>query len=166
MDKKPVLIAFVVTWVVAALPAVALAEKADLVRVKKAEGKLYLLKSGTAFAEFPIVLGGQPQGPKQREGDERTPEGRYVLDYKKADSAFFKALHISYPNAQDVAHAKQGGYSPGGAVMIHGQKNGFGWASPIAQLVNWTNGCIALTNDDMQAVWDAVDAGTPIEIDP
>lgn len=147
-------------------PVAALAEKADLVLVKKAEAKLYLLKGGAVFAEFPVVFGGQPQGHKQQEGDRRTPEGRYILDYKKEDSAFFKAIHISYPNAEDIARAAQRGVSPGGAIMIHGQKNGFDWLSPVAQHVNWTDGCIALTNRDMQAVWEAVDAGTPIEIEP
>lgn len=166
MPRKATAIAVLVATIVAAIPAAALAEKADLVRVKKSEAKLYLLRAGTSFAEFPVVFGGQPEGHKQQEGDERTPEGRYVLDYKKADSAFFKAVHISYPNAQDTAAAKQRGVTPGGAVMIHGQKNGLGWLSPVAQLVNWTNGCIALTNKDMQAVWEAVDAGTPIEIEP
>lgn len=147
-------------------PFAAAVEKADLVRVDKSEARLHLLRGGVPFATFHVVFGANPQGHKQQEGDERTPEGRYVLDYKKEDSAFFKAIHISYPNAKDTALAKQRGVSPGGAVMIHGQKNGLGWLAPLAQLVNWTNGCIALTNKDMQVVWDAVDAGTPIEIEP
>ena len=158
------------TWLVVAalfiMSSTAFAEKADLVRVNKSEAKLYLVKAGTAFAIFPVVFGGQPAGHKQQEGDERTPEGRYVLDYKKENSAFFKAIHVSYPNAADTRHAEQLGVSPGGAIMIHGQKNGLGWLSPIAQLVNWTDGCIALTNRDMQVVWESVDAGTPIEIEP
>lgn len=166
MLRKSTAVALLAAALVAACPAVSLAEKADLVRVNKSEGKLYLLKSGKTFAGFPVVFGAQPKGHKQQEGDERTPEGRYVLDYKKADSGYFKAIHISYPNAQDVARAKQRGISPGGAVMIHGQKNGLGWLSPVAQLVNWTNGCIALSNKDMQVVWEAVDAGTPIEVEP
>lgn len=166
MSRKSTAAALFFAAVLAASPAAAVAEKADLVRVKKSEAKLYLLKADVTFAEFPVVFGAQPKGHKQQEGDERTPEGRYVLDYKKADSAFFKAIHISYPNAQDIARAKQQGVSPGGAIMIHGQKNGLGWLSPVAQLVNWTNGCIALTNRDMQAVWESVDAGTPIEVEP
>lgn len=166
MPRTSTAAALLLAAVVAASPAVAVAEKADLVRVKKSEAKLYLLKAGAPLAEFPVVFGAQPKGHKQQEGDERTPEGRYVLDYKKADSAFFKAIHISYPNAQDIARAKDQGVNPGGAIMIHGQKNGLGWLSPVTQFVNWTNGCIALTNTDMQAVWEAVDAGTPIEIEP
>lgn len=166
MPRKSTAAVLLFAAVVAASPAAAVTEKADLVRVKKSEAKLYLLKAGVPFAEFPVVFGAQPKGHKQREGDERTPEGQYLLDYKKADSAFFKAIHISYPNEQDIARAKQQGVSPGGAIMIHGQKNGLGWLSPVAQLVNWTNGCIALANRDMQAVWESVDAGTPIEVEP
>lgn len=141
-------------------------EKADLVVVKKSEQRLFLYGNGKPFADFHVAFGANPEGHKQQEGDERTPEGSYVLDHKKEDSAFFKAIHISYPNAADIAQAKGRGVNPGGAIMIHGQKNGFGLLSPIAQLFNWTDGCIALTNKDMQTVWEAVDAGTPIEIEP
>lgn len=151
---------------ISCLSSAAAVEKADLVRVKKSESKLYLVRAGVPYATFHVVFGKNPQGHKQQEGDERTPEGRYVLDYKKDDSAFYKSIHISYPNAKDIAQAQQRGVSPGGAVMIHGQKNGLGWLAPVAQLVNWTDGCIALTNEEMQAVWEAVDAGTPIEIEP
>lgn len=141
-------------------------EKADLVVVMKSSNTLNLYKNQRLIQAFPVVFGASPIGHKQQEGDERTPEGRYTLDFKKADSAFYKAIHISYPNAQDVESAKKRGVSPGGAVMIHGQKNHFGWASFITQKFNWTNGCIALTNEDMEQVWQAVDAGTPIEIRP
>jgi len=144
----------------------ALAQQADQVRVTKSAQTLELLDAGVVFATYPVVFGANPQGHKQQEGDERTPEGHYLLDAKKADSAFFKAIHISYPNAQDVASATQRGVDPGGAIMIHGQKNGFGWLAPVTQHFNWTDGCIALRNEDMQAVWDAVAAGTPIEIRP
>src|SRR5690606_20762564 len=96
-----------------------------------------------------IALGGNPVGHKQQEGDQRTPEGRYVLDYRKPDSAYFRALHVSYPNAADAAAAKARGVSPGGLIMIHGQRNGFGWAAAATQRVDWTDGCIALSNEDM-----------------
>jgi murein L,D-transpeptidase YafK len=103
-------------------------------------------------------------GHKQQEGDERTPEGKYLLDYKKDDSAFYKAIHISYPNQNDIENAKKRGVSPGGLIMIHGQRNGLGWLSFASQFFNWTNGCIAVTNSEMEEIWLAVDAGTPIEI--
>lgn len=140
--------------------------KADLVVVKKSESRLYLQHDGKSFASFKVAFGGEPEGHKEREGDERTPEGRYVLDSKNANSAFYKAIHVSYPNARDVANAKAKGVQPGGLIMIHGQKNGWGWAAPVAQLFDWTDGCIALKNKDMDVVWGAVDEGTPIEIDP
>lgn len=142
------------------------AEKADLVVVSKAESRLYLQHAGKRFASFKVVFGANPHGHKQQEGDERTPEGKYVLDWKNPNSGYYKAIHISYPSAQDRASAKARGVHSGGQVMIHGQRNGLGWLAPIAQLFNWTNGCIALSNDDMETVWKAVDAGTPIEINP
>ena len=142
------------------------AEKADSVVVVKSEKKLYLYKAEHVLASYSVVFGANPTGHKQQQGDERTPEGRYTLDFKKSDSAYHRAIRISYPNAQDIENAKKRGVDPGGSVMIHGQKNGFSWASFLAQRFNWTNGCIALANADMDAVWEAVEAGTPIEIKP
>ena len=98
----------------------------DLVRVIKSERKLMLIADGKVIHEFKVALGGNPKGHKQQEGDKRTPEGRYMLDYKKADRAFYRAIHVSYPNSGDVASAKKRGVSPGGLIMIHGQQNGFG----------------------------------------
>lgn len=115
---------------------------------------------------YKIVLGGNPVGHKQQEGDQRTPEGNYILDYKKSDSSFYKAIHVSYPNVKDKKHAKQLGVNPGGFIMIHGQKNGFGWISSLAQQFDWTDGCIAVKNYEMDKIWDAVDVGTPIQINP
>src|ERR1043165_4275788 len=102
-------------------------QKADLVQVKKSEAKLYLLSKGLVLASFKVTFGANPKGHKEQEGDERTPEGSYVLDHKKSDSAFYKAIHISYPNAADQARATHTGVSAGGAIMIHGQKNGLAW---------------------------------------
>ncbi len=140
--------------------------KVDLVRVDKSEARLYLIGADTVVADFPVAFGANPEGHKQQEGDERTPEGQYVLNYKKADSAFYRAIHISYPNDEDQQRAAKRGVSPGGQIMIHGQRNGFGWLSSITQLLNWTDGCIALTNDNMDSVWSAVEVGTPILIEP
>ncbi|MET0987855.1 MAG: L,D-transpeptidase family protein [Steroidobacteraceae bacterium] len=140
------------------------AQKADLVVVKKSESRLYLKRGGQTLESFRVAFGASPKGHKEREGDERTPEGRYVLDSKNAQSAFYKSIHISYPNVQDLAKAKSKGVPPGGLIMIHGQKNGLAWLAPVSQLFNWTDGCIALKNKDMDVVWSAVDAGTPIEI--
>lgn len=137
-----------------------------LVRVLKNDHKLQLLAGDKLVREFHVAFGANPQGHKMQEGDEKTPEGSYTLDYKKPDSAFYKAIHISYPNPKDIASAKARGVKPGGQVMIHGQKNGLGWLSFISQHFNWTNGCVALSNSDMDVVWGLVKEGTPIEILP
>ena len=138
----------------------------DLVLVDKSEKKIYLLSEGKQLKEYDVVFGENPKGHKQQEGDERTPEGRYILDYKKADSSFYKAIHISYPNEEDKARARKIGVDPGGLIMIHGQKNGFGWLSWLMQWFNWTDGCIAVTNAEMDEIWQLVEVGTPIEIRP
>jgi len=141
-------------------------QKADLVVVDKSKSRLYLEHAGKIIKSYHIALGRHPKGHKQQEGDGRTPEGHYVLDAKKADSAFYKAIHISYPNEFDLSSAAQRGVSPGGAVMIHGQKNGYGQLARVTQRSNWTNGCIAVTDQEMDEIWAAVDSGTPIEIRP
>jgi murein L,D-transpeptidase YafK len=149
------------------IPSYALTiDKADLVVVKKSESLLYLKKNGKTLKKYKVSFGANPKGHKVKEGEERTPEGRYHLDYKKADSSFYKAIHISYPNEQDIKRARDLGVDPGGLIMVHGQKNGFGWLSFITQLFNWTDGCIALTNEDMDEVWESVDMGIPIDIKP
>jgi murein L,D-transpeptidase YafK len=137
---------------------------ADLVRVFKSERKLQILSSGIVLYEFQIALGSNPKGQKIQEGDGRTPEGTYILDYKKPDSAFYKAIHISYPDVNDIASAKARGVNPGGQIMIHGQKNGLGWLSFISQRFDWTNGCVALSNADMEILWSIVKQGTKVEI--
>ena len=127
---------------------------------------MYLLSKGTTIKEYDVVFGANPKGHKRKQGDERTPEGKYRLDYKKADSAFHKAIHVSYPNKSDIEKAEAAGVDPGGDIMVHGQKNGFGWFSWITQWFNWTDGCIAVTNSEMDEIWDLVEVGTPIEIRP
>ncbi|HNN27561.1 MAG TPA: L,D-transpeptidase family protein [Agitococcus sp.] len=138
----------------------------DLVKVVKSQRQMWLLEQGKIIKQYTIALGANPVGHKQQEGDERTPEGRYILDYRNPNSGYFKSLHVSYPNKQDLANAKAKGVDAGGMIMIHGQRNGFGWAAKLTQLKDWTNGCIALNNQDMQEVWDLVKIGTPIEILP
>jgi murein L,D-transpeptidase YafK len=141
-------------------------ETADLVRVFKSERKIQLIAKGQVIREFPIALGGKPVGHKRQSGDQHTPEGEYILDYKKSDSAFHKAIHISYPNPTDIENARKAGILPGGQIMIHGQKNGFGWLAFLTQRFDWTNGCVALSNKDMDEVWNLVDVKTPIELLP
>ncbi|ABK49613.1 conserved hypothetical protein [Shewanella sp. ANA-3] len=136
----------------------------DLVKVDKSESKMYLLDGEQVIKEYHVAFGANPKGHKQKEGDEKTPEGSYTLDYKKEDSSFYRAMHINYPNAQDEANAKKLGVSPGGFIMVHGQRNKLGWLSFITQRFNWTNGCIALTNSEMDEFMELVNVGTKIEI--
>ena len=141
-------------------------QAADMVLVEKSKSRLYLMRQGEAFASFHVAFGSNPKGHKQEQGDGKTPEGRYMLNYKNAGSAFYKSIHISYPSAKDRQDALKRGVDPGGDIMIHGQKNGYGRLSFLVQRFNWTNGCIALSDRDMDLVWDAVKPGTPIEIRP
>ena len=141
-------------------------QRADFVLVVKSESRLYLLSDGKELASFKVAFGANPEGHKQEQGDERTPEGRYILDHKNPNSKYYKSIHISYPNPQDRESARKRGVDPGGDIMIHGQRNGYEGLSTFAQLFNWTDGCIAVTNPEMDIVWDAVRTGTPIEIRP
>ncbi|QSX31590.1 L,D-transpeptidase family protein [Shewanella cyperi] len=139
--------------------------KVDLVKVDKSERKMVLLSGGQPVKTYRIALGANPQGHKQQEGDERTPEGLYRLDYKKEDSRFYRAMHISYPNAVDKISAKARGVESGGFIMVHGQRNWLGWLAPISQRFDWTDGCIALTNAEMDEFMALVDVGTEIQIE-
>jgi len=115
---------------------------------------------------YKIALGGEPVGPKERQGDHKTPEGVYVLDRRNAKSKFYRSIHVSYPDAKDRAHAANVGADPGGDIMVHGLPNGFGWLGSAHRAKDWTDGCIAVTNDEMDEIWHAVDEGTRIEIKP
>lgn len=139
---------------------------ADSVLVKKTERKLYLMRNGLPYRSYSIALGGNPKGRKQQEGDQRTPEGRYLLDWRNAKSAYHRSLHISYPGSKDRIQAAAKATLPGGMIMIHGQPNGLGWLSPLLQLWNWTDGCIAVSNAEMEEIWRAAGDGTPILIEP
>ncbi|WP_308642618.1 L,D-transpeptidase family protein [Mesorhizobium sp. GbtcB19] len=139
-------------------------QKVDLVRVEKSQRQLQLIGAGKVLRSYDIALGGDPVGQKHREGDQRTPEGRYVLDWRNPNSVAHKSIHISYPNADDLASARSRGVDPGGFIMIHGQPNGFGWVGRLLQMVDWTDGCIAVTDSDMDEIWTMVADGTPIEI--
>lgn len=139
--------------------------KIDLVKVDKSARKMYLIKEGEIVKSFKIALGANPQGYKQQEGDEKTPEGTYVLDYKNEKSSFYRSMHISYPNAVDIENAKKAGVNPGGQIMVHGQKNGFSGLSFLSQNFDWTNGCIAITNAEMDEFMSLVDVNTKISIE-
>lgn len=137
----------------------------DFVLVKKSEHRLFLIKNGRVLRHYDISLGRNPTGHKEREGDKRTPEGHYLLDYKLADSAFYKAIHISYPNGKDLENARKNNVEPGGKIMIHGQPNGNGHLAKVTQQYDWTSGCIAVTNKDMDELWQLIEENTPITIE-
>jgi murein L,D-transpeptidase YafK len=138
----------------------------DHVVVLKKERTLELLSRGKVVKVYKVALGGDPVGPKIRQGDHKTPEGVYVLDFRNAHSQFYKSIHISYPSPHDRAIARQKGVSPGGDVFVHGLPNGFGAIGSAHRLKDWTDGCIAVTNEEMDEIWWAVPGGTQIEIRP
>lgn len=135
---------------------------ADLVVVDKSDGTLTLFAKGKIIRAYAgLQFGDQPVGHKQFEGDERTPEGRYTIDYGNPHSAYHLSLHISYPNAADTQFAKAQGRSPGGLVFLHGQPN----ALPFGRAPgNWTDGCIALSNAEIEQLWMTIPDRTPIQI--
>lgn len=143
------------------LPASAMADK---VLVLKGERKLLLIRGDEVLKTYRVSLGGNPVGPKIREGDSKTPEGEYVLDRHNAKSEYHKSIHISYPNPEDLARARKLGVPPGGDLFIHGQPNDL--KGPSHEPGDWTDGCIAVTNAEMDEIWRAVADGTPIEIKP
>ena len=139
----------------------------DFVLVRKKERRLYLYANNQVVKSYPVALGKEPIGQKVKEGDSRTPEGLYTLDWRNPDSKFYKSIHISYPSAAQVQSAQQAGIDPGGEIMIHGQASN--WAERIRLTFtdkDWTEGCIALENLDMLEIWNMVDDSTPIKIEP
>lgn len=138
------------------------AARASFILVDKSDRTLTLYDGGTVLKAYTgLQFGDAPSGHKQFEGDERTPEGRYIIDTRNPNSAYHLSLRISYPNPQDRAYAASLGRSPGGDIFLHGQPN----ALPDGRLPgDWTDGCIALSNDEIEELWRAVADGTPIEI--
>jgi murein L,D-transpeptidase YafK len=143
-----------------------LAGTADRVVVEKAQRRLTLYRDGSALRSYRVALGFQPVEAKTREGDGRTPEGLYRIDRRKPDSGYHLALHLSYPDAADRARAAAQGVPPGGDIMIHGLRNGLGWIGPLHRLKDWTHGCIALTDAEVDEIAAAVPDGTVVEIRP
>ncbi len=141
--------------------------KADMVVVFKQKHELVLLRGDRVLDVFPIALGRYAEkGPKRYQGDKRTPEGRYTLDAKLDTSSFYRAIRISYPNAHDRARARAMGVDPGGKIEIHGLPNGVTAHYIGHPEIDWTDGCIAVTDRQMDRIWSRVEIGTPIEIYP
>ena len=169
--RQPRAVPIVAALLLVALPASVFATSdelraADQVLVVKSEHRLYLIKDGQPYRSYKVALGLNPIGHKEREGDFRTPEGRYLLDARNASSDFFLSIHLSYPSAEDAERARRHHWAPGGSIMIHGLPNVPKRPVDYYRSADWTDGCIALNNDDMLEVWLLTRANTPIEIRP
>lgn len=138
----------------------------DRILIEKKERRLMLLSKGEVIKTYRIALGGNPVGPKERTGDNKTPEGTYVIDARNKDSRYHMSLHISYPNERDKKRARELGVSPGGNIMIHGIKNGLSWVGDRHTEVDWTKGCIAVTDEEIEEIEKVVPNGTIVEIRP
>ncbi len=139
---------------------------ADRVLVKKAQRKLYLYRGAQLLSSYSVKLGLNPSGPKEREHDFRTPEGRYVLARRNTRSDYFLAIQVSYPNNQDEKNARRHGWQPGGSIMIHGLPNVPKHPALYYETTDWTDGCIAVSNSDMVDIWMRTQDNIPIDIDP
>ena len=142
------------------------APRVNQVLVRKEERRLFLMSGDEVIRSYRISLGGNPYGHKLYEGDQRTPEGSYTLDWRNSESDFYKSIHISYPNEQDRSQAAAWGQDPGGSIMIHGLPNGAEDMAFAYLGLDWTEGCIAVANHEMDEIWQLVSDGTPIHILP
>lgn len=141
--------------------------QADRIVVYKKKRELLLMRDGRVIRRYWVSLGFGPKGHKKQEGDGKTPEGVYTIDKRKPRSKFYKALHINYPNDEDKAQAKERGVSAGGELYIHGLGSStVAWMGAAHVLTDWTAGCIALTDREMDELWTLVPDGTPIDIRP
>lgn len=140
--------------------------QADRIVIVKSERTMTLLRQGQILKTYKVALGGQPVGAKMRRGDNKTPEGLYTIDSRNPGSHYHLALHISYPNAADRERARKEHMDPGGAIMIHGLPKGYGWIGARHRLADWTLGCVAVTDEEIDEIWAIVPLGTVVEIKP
>jgi murein L,D-transpeptidase YafK len=139
---------------------------ADRIVIIKSTRTMNLLSRGKVLKSYKVALSSHSVGPKERFGDHRTPEGIYSVDWKNPKSQFHLALHISYPNAADREKARKLGVDPGGEIEIHGLGAKFGWIGARHRETDWTEGCIAVTNEEIDEIWKLVPVGIPVEIRP
>ena len=147
-------------------PLIDKAQRADLIVLEKAKHQLTLYRDHQVIKSYTVALGHDPVGPKSKEGDGKTPEGDYSIDSKNGRSRFHLALHISYPSEADRQAAIKQGVSPGSDIMIHGVMNGLGYLGSIHKKFDWTNGCVAVSNGEIEEIWQYVEVGTPIKMLP
>lgn len=140
--------------------------RADRIVVLKGERRLNLMRDGDILKSYWIALGSSPVGHKNERGDGRTPEGVYLIEGRTTDSLYYRAMKISYPNEADRERARQLGVDPGGNILIHAVPEGFEPTEAGARMIDWTNGCIAVTNADMDEIWAHAPDGIPVEIRP
>lgn len=140
--------------------------QADRIVIVKSTRTMTLLRGDRIIKTYKVALGSVPVGAKHVEGDHKTPEGSYTIDLKNAHSRFHRALHVSYPSAADRERARQLGAPPGGAIMIHGLPGGFAYLGALHRQTDWTDGCIAVTNAEIEEIWQLVPVGTRVEIRP
>lgn len=163
----PLLVALVLipvlSWVDTAF---AYPAKADKVVVIKSKRIMMLLRDGEIMKVYRVALGRKPEGHKMKAGDNRTPEGVYLLESRNRESNYHLSLRISYPNEQDLRNAQQNNVPPGGDIMIHGLSPKLTALGKFHRYHDWTNGCIAVTNAEIEEIWKLVPDGTPIEIKP
>lgn len=138
--------------------------ESDSIVVFKADRKMLLYYKGKILKSYSISLGDSPLGHKEKEGDEKTPEGLYIISGRNPNSKYHLSLRISYPNEHDKLNAEKNGYPPGGDIMIHGLPNSTGFLEDYYVNNDWTDGCIAVTNEEIEEIWGAVKDGTPIFI--
>jgi murein L,D-transpeptidase YafK len=140
--------------------------QADKIIITKSARTMSLLSGDKVLKTYKVALGTVPDGPKRIEGDHKTPEGNYIIDAKNPQSQFHLSLHISYPSAEDRQRAAKLGAQPGGAIMIHGLAKQFAYLGPLHRQVDWTDGCVAVTNAEIEEIWKLVPIGTRVEIRP
>lgn len=158
-----IIVLIYVNWPYTSLPENSIIDK---MVVEKSNHRLYLIKNGVLIKEYSIALGKNPTGHKTRKGDSKTPEGIYVIDYKNPNSLYHLSLHISYPNSTDKKLAEKNDVNPGGMIMIHGIKNGLGFIGRLHRIYDWTNGCIAVTDPEIEEIYRVTPVGIVIEIKP
>lgn len=156
------------TWACSSkLPNSTLAQQtADRIVIVKSTHTMALMRDGNVLKVYKVALGRGSTGPKERQGDHKTPEGQYVIDRKNAHSRFHFALHVSYPNQEDIERARKAGVDPGGLIEIHGLPPQFSWLGSLQHEIDWTDGCIAVSNREIEEIWRLAPVGTPVQIKP
>jgi murein L,D-transpeptidase YafK len=138
----------------------------DHILVEKSARTMTLMHGDKIFKTYKVALSREPIGAKEREGDHKVPEGEYLIDSKNAHSRFHLALHISYPNAADRERARRLKVKPGGNIEIHGLDSKYAWVGGLHRQIDWTDGCIAVTDSEIEEIWASVPVGTKVEIRP